>query len=96
MLDLAVLSSPEDVFARIQRHDRLDELMKRFLKDIIDKAGGLTMPVAVFMSATSRARALHEAIVREIASSNPQAVFTLIRQFAGTLAVFAYTSDHLD
>ena len=26
----------------------------------------------------------------------PQAVFTLIRQFAETLAVFAYTSDHLE
>lgn len=96
MLDLTVFSSPEDAFARIQRHNGFDDLMKRPLKDIIDRAGGLTAPVAVVMSATSRARALYEAIVREIASSNPQAVFTLIRQFAETLAVYAYTSDHLD
>jgi hypothetical protein len=46
------------------------------------------------LSAISRSRALHEAIVREIEHDNPQAVFMLMRQFAETVALIRYTADH--
>jgi hypothetical protein len=95
LLDIDKFTSPEQALEAIGRERGFDDAVRDTLTKAIDNnAVGFSLPLAFVLGSVSRARALHEAIVREIQHTNPQAAFTLMRQFAETVAVVRYTADH--
>ena len=96
MLDLTRFESQDDAISQISDGRALgfDDVIAEPLKAVLAKSNAMTYLLMFAMSAISRARALHEAIRREIEQHNPQAVFVLMRAFAETLLVMAYVADH--
>lgn len=94
LVDLTQFESLDHAKQVIQRDRGFDDCVKRDLMEVIESAEGLSTDEAFVLSSISRARALHEAIVREVGHDNPQAVFTLMRQFAEAVSLIRYTADH--
>lgn len=94
LVDLEQFESLKHALEQIQRHNGFDDCTRELLTDLVNRAESLTTSLAFVFSSVSRARALHEPIVREIGHANPQVVFTLMRQFAETIAVIRYAADH--
>lgn len=94
LVDLAQFESLDHAKRVIQRDRGFDDSVKQDLVGAVEASEQLNADLAFVLSAISRSRALHEAIVREIGHDNPQAVFTLMRQFAETIALIRYTADH--
>src|ERR1700733_15991175 len=94
LLDLSQFESLDHAKALIQRHNGFDDTVRENLVLASEGSESFNSDFAFVLSSISRARALHEAIVREIRCDNPQVVFTLMRVFAETLALIRYTADH--
>jgi hypothetical protein len=94
LVDLTQFESVAQAKSVIGRSQGFDDCVKQDLTAAIDKSEAFTSDLAFVLSSISRSRALHESIVREIGHDNPQAVFTLMRQFAETVALIRYTADH--
>jgi hypothetical protein len=94
LVDLSQFESLDHAKRIIQRDRGFDDSVKSDLVGAVEASEHLSSDLAFVLSAISRSRALHEAIVREIGYDNPQAVFTLMRQFAETVALIRYTADH--
>jgi hypothetical protein len=94
LVDLEQFESVAPAKSVIRRFHGFDDCVKQELTSVIEGSGGVTTDLMFVLSAISRSRALHEAIVREIEHDNPQAVFMLMRQFAETVALIRYTADH--
>jgi hypothetical protein len=94
LLDLTQFESVAHAKSIIQRTNGFDDCVKQDLSAAIEQSEHFTADLAFMLSSVSRSRALHEAIAREISHDNPQAVFTLMRQFAETVALIRYTADH--
>lgn len=94
LVDLTQFESVAEAKSVIGRSHGFDDRVKQDLTDAIDQSEAFTSDLAFVLSSISRSRALHESIVREIGHDNPQAVFTLMRQFAETVALIRYTADH--
>jgi hypothetical protein len=92
--DVEQFATVEDAVASVQRERAFDDVAGPILQSYVDRQGEWTELLGFFQSAVTRARGLREAIVREIAQGNPHAVFTLLRQFAETIAVVFYVADH--
>ena len=98
LLDLNRWESVEEAIAELSQRSRaFDDALAPYLELNMKAAGGaLTMYLMFVMSAATRARGLHEAIVREIRQSNPHAVFPLMRTLLETAALSFYVSEHPD
>jgi hypothetical protein len=94
LVDLAQFESMAHAKSVIGRSNGFDDSVKEELTAAVEQSEQFTTDLAFVLSSISRSRALHEAIVREISQNNPQAVFTLMRQFAETVALIRYTADH--
>jgi hypothetical protein len=94
LVDLTQFESLDHAKRVIQRDRGFDDSVKQDLVGAVEVSEHLNADLAFVLSAISRSRALHEAIVRETGHDNPQAVFTLMRQFAETIALICYTADH--
>jgi hypothetical protein len=94
LVDLTQFESVAQAKSAIGRSHGFDDCVKQDLTAAIDQSEAFTTDLAFVLSSVSRSRALHESIVREIRHDNPQAVFTLMRQFAETVALIRYTADH--
>jgi hypothetical protein len=93
LLDLSQFASLDDAISNVQTGRIYEEVSTPYLQ-AIHADGRLFYLDLFFMSAITRARSLHEGIAREIAAANPHATFPLIRQFAETVALVFYVSDH--
>lgn len=95
MLDLSQFSTPAGAVASVQRDRPFDDTARPVLESYVARQGEWNNLLWLFFgSAVSRARGLYEGIARELASTNPHATFPLIRQFAETVALVYYVSDH--
>ena len=94
LVDLQQFADLNDALQRIALHKPFDDLANQILSSFIDRGGEWNDSLVFFCSAVSRARALHESIVREIEATNPHATMTMLRQFAETVAMTFYVSDH--
>lgn len=94
LVDVTQFESLDHAKQAIWRDRGFDDCVKRDLMEAIESAEDFSADLAFVFSSISRARALYEAIVREIGYDNPQAVFTLMRQFAETVVLIRYTADH--
>lgn len=92
-LDLGQFSSRDEALAAIQRENGFDKVAKKGLNAVITAGGEMTLLLAFFQASVTRSRALYEGAAREAAHGNAHAVFTLIRQFAETLALVYYVAD---
>lgn len=92
MLDLSQFSDIDDALSQL----RDSRVYEQTLKDALGGQLPLTLLAMFAMSACTRFRGLHEAVVREVAASNPHAVFPLNRAFAETVLTVAYMLDHPD
>ncbi|TKJ33495.1 hypothetical protein [Blastococcus sp. CCUG 61487] len=95
-LDLSRFQSREDALQKIRRRHGFDDVVMEPVTEALTAGTGLSLLGMFSLSAITRARSLHESIVREIEASNPQATFALMRAFAETLAVIVYVADHPD
>jgi hypothetical protein len=93
MLDLSQFVDASAAVAAAQREKGFDESARPVLEAVIAAGGEMTLLYSFFTSAVTRARGLHEAILREVEAENPHAVFPLIRQFAEVVAVVYYVAD---
>jgi hypothetical protein len=94
LVDLTQFESVAHAKSVIGRSNGFDDCVKQELSAAVEQSEHFTADLAFILSCISRSRALHEAIVREIGHDNPQAAFTLMRQFAETVALIRYTADH--
>ena len=94
MLDLNQFASLDDALEQIRVERPFDAVSHKIMQSFIDIGGEWNEVLIFFQSASARARALHEAIVREIEATNPHATMTLLRQFAETVALTFYVADH--
>ena len=67
------------------------EVYSTIAREHLEATAALAPPMFLFMAAISRARGLHEAILRELEADNPHAVLPLIRGFGELLTVVMYT-----
>jgi hypothetical protein len=93
-VDLSQFESVANAKSIIERSNGFDDAVKDELTTAIAQSENFTSDLAFVLSSISRSRALHEAIVDQIRHDNPQAVFTLMRQFAETIALIRYTADY--
>jgi len=93
-VDLSQFESLDHAKAVIERENGFDDCIQENLGVAVEGSKSFNSDFAFVLSSISRARALHEAIVREIRRDNPQVVFALMRVFAETLALIRYTADH--
>jgi len=91
-LDLEQFSDLEDAIDQLANSRVYDEVLKAAL----GRSHPYTLLTIFAQSACTRFRGLHEGIVRELAASNPHAVFPLNRAFAETILTVAYAHDHPD
>jgi len=91
-LDLEQFSDLEDAIDQLANSRVYDEVLKAAL----GRSHRYTLLTIFAQSACTRFRGLHEGIVRELAASNPHAVFPLNRAFAETILTVAYAHDHPD
>lgn len=94
LVDLQQFKDLDDALQRIALDKPFDDLAHEILKTFLGRGGEWNHSLVFFGSAVSRARALREGIVREIAAANPHATMTLLRQFAETVAMAFYVADH--
>lgn len=92
MLDLAQFESLDDAVAKVEPGDRYLNIGKLAIP--ISKGLPLTMPLLFWFSMISRSQGLHSAVAREIAQSNPHAVFPLVRAFTESVVLVIYVNDH--
>jgi hypothetical protein len=92
MLDLAQFDSFDDAIAKIAPGDRYLEIGKLVVP--ISSALPLTLATLFWFSMITRSEGLHSAVAREIAESNPHAVFPLLRAFSESVVLAIYVNDH--
>ena len=94
MVDVEQFASLADALDKVRQTKPFDDLAKKSLTTYIERGGTWNITLLFFQSAVTRARGVHEAIVREIEMGNPHSAIALIRQLAETLAMTFYVSDH--
>lgn len=96
MLDLGRWESVEAAVVELSQRSRaFDDALTPYLELNMKAANGaITLYLMFVMSAATRARGLHESIVREIAVGNPHSVFPLMRSLLETAALCFYTAEH--
>ena len=92
MLDIDQFRDIDDALAQLGDSRGYEKI----LKAAFDRPHRYTLLTMFALSACTRFRGLHESIVRELAASNPHAVFPLSRAFAETVLTVAYVHDHPD
>jgi len=92
MLDLEQFASVEDAVEKVKLGQRYFEIGERMLA--LGENVPMNYPIAFWFSMISRAEGLHGAIAREIAESNPHAVFPLLRAFAEAVVLVNYVYGH--
>lgn len=95
-VDVAQFDSLDHALERIVLSKPFEDLAAQIMRSYIGRDGQWSLPFAFFSSAVSRARALHEAIVREIHATNPPASISLLRQLSETVAMTFYVADNPD
>ena len=78
-VDISGLGSINEALEQVVLPRPFDELTAQIMHSYIERAGEWSLLFAFLGGAASRARALHEAVVREITASNPPASITLLR-----------------
>ncbi len=92
VLDIEQFRDVDDALAQIGDSRGYEGIVKA----AFDRPHRYTLLTIFALSACTRFRGLHESIVRELAASNPHAVFPLNRAFAETVLTVAYVHDHPD
>lgn len=92
LLDLDQFEDLDDALAQLQDSRVYEEA----LREALGRSPNFSLLTLFAMSACTRLRGLHEAVVREVATANPHAVFPLSRAFAETVLTVAYALDHPD
>jgi len=92
LLDLDQFEDLDDALAQLKDSRAYEEV----LREALDPSAQFGLLTLFAMSACTRFRGLHEAVVREVEATNPHAVFPLNRAFAETVLTVAYAHDHPD